>query len=66
MVRAIVAMALALGMEIVAEGIETEEQREALTKMGCHFGQGYGLGKPMSFDDFVYFLRTKAARRSMV
>jgi len=65
MVRAIVAMALALGMEIVAEGIETDEQREALANMGCHLGQGYGLGKPMAFDDFAAFLGTKAARESM-
>jgi len=45
-VAAILALAGALGMEVVAEGIETEEQRSALLALGCEFGQGYLLGRP--------------------
>ncbi|BBD81206.1 bifunctional diguanylate cyclase/phosphodiesterase [Aerosticca soli] len=45
-VTAILAMAGALGIEVIAEGIETAGQREALVAMGCHFGQGYLLGRP--------------------
>jgi diguanylate cyclase (GGDEF)-like protein len=45
-VTAILALAGALGMEVVAEGIETEEQRSALVALGCEFGQGYFLGRP--------------------
>jgi EAL domain-containing protein (putative c-di-GMP-specific phosphodiesterase class I) len=36
----------ALGMQAVAEGIETEDQRRTLLDMGCELGQGYLLGRP--------------------
>jgi EAL domain-containing protein (putative c-di-GMP-specific phosphodiesterase class I) len=45
-VAAVIAMARALEMDVVAEGIETTEQRDALMALGCEFGQGYLLGRP--------------------
>ncbi len=39
--RAIIGLAEGLDLKVVAEGIETKEQAEALRKMGCGFGQGY-------------------------
>ncbi|HEY2345971.1 MAG TPA: EAL domain-containing protein [Xanthomonadaceae bacterium] len=45
-VGAVIAMARALEMDVVAEGIETVEQRDALTALGCDYGQGYLLGRP--------------------
>ena len=36
-----IGMAKNLGKEVIAEGIETEEQRELLLQMGCYYGQGY-------------------------
>jgi EAL domain-containing protein (putative c-di-GMP-specific phosphodiesterase class I) len=45
-VRAVQAMADQLGIEIVAEGIESQEQFEFLRDIGCHYGQGFWLGKP--------------------
>lgn len=45
--QAIITMAKSLGMTIIAEGIETQEQQQLLIQMGCHFGQGYHLAKPM-------------------
>jgi diguanylate cyclase (GGDEF)-like protein len=36
-----------LGVQVVAEGIEREDQREALLELGCSFGQGYFLGRPL-------------------
>lgn len=45
-VEAILALARTLGMGVIAEGIETEAQREALLAMGCEFGQGFLLGRP--------------------
>ncbi len=46
LVRAILAMALTLGIETIAEGIETETQRKILIDQGCQYGQGYLLGVP--------------------
>ncbi len=46
LVRAILALAGTLGIDTIAEGIETEEQRAALLELGCNFGQGYLLGRP--------------------
>jgi len=46
LVRAILALASTLGIDTIAEGIETEEQRSALLELGCNFGQGYLLGRP--------------------
>lgn len=40
-VQALIAMAKNLGKEVIAEGIETEEQRDLLLQMGCQYGQGY-------------------------
>ena len=48
LVRAILALAGTLGIETIAEGVETEEQRSALIELGCHVGQGYLLGRPMA------------------
>jgi len=46
LVRAILALARTLSIDTIAEGIETEEQRQALLELGCSFGQGYLLGRP--------------------
>ncbi|WNB87467.1 EAL domain-containing protein [Cellulomonas sp. ATA003] len=46
-VRAVVRMASELEVALVAEGIETTEQREALMALGCRFGQGFLLARPM-------------------
>jgi EAL domain-containing protein (putative c-di-GMP-specific phosphodiesterase class I) len=46
LVRAILALAGTLGIETIAEGVETEIQREALLELGCSYGQGYLFGRP--------------------
>ena len=51
--EAIVAMAHSLGMETLAEGVETEEQRAHLHRMGCGQVQGFLFGRPMAYDAFV-------------
>ena len=45
-----------LDIQIVAEGIETEEQRERLTEIGCHFAQGYLFAKGMPVEAFPMWL----------
>lgn len=47
--KAFVDHASRIGSKVIVEGIETAEQLEASIKMGCHFGQGYLLGKPILF-----------------
>jgi diguanylate cyclase (GGDEF)-like protein len=47
LVRAILAMAESLGLLPVAEGIETQQQRETLVSLGCPFGQGYLFSRPL-------------------
>jgi len=46
-VRAIIALAAALGLETTAEGVDDPAQAEHLRRMGCTYGQGYLWGKPM-------------------
>lgn len=55
-VEAIVVMAHKLGMKVVAEGVETEQQRSILAAAGCDYGQGYLFARPMpaaQFDEFL-------------
>jgi len=49
-VRTIMSLAQNLGMNVVAEGVETEQQREHLKELECEFGQGYFFSKPMNKD----------------
>ncbi|MEO7755850.1 MAG: EAL domain-containing protein [Dokdonella sp.] len=51
MVGVIVAMARALDCDLVAEGVETLEQREVLHKLGCRYAQGWLVGKPIALAD---------------
>ena len=45
-VTAILALSFALGIDVIAEGIETQAQRDVLHAMGCEYGQGFLLGRP--------------------
>jgi EAL domain-containing protein (putative c-di-GMP-specific phosphodiesterase class I) len=49
---AIIVMAHKLGIKVVAEGIETQLQKDLLTSINCDFGQGYLFSKPVPADDF--------------
>lgn len=54
---AIIAMALSLGLSVVAEGVEKKEQAELLRKMGCNQVQGYYFGRPMDAAGFTIKFR---------
>jgi EAL domain-containing protein (putative c-di-GMP-specific phosphodiesterase class I) len=54
-VRAILSLASTLRLRVVAEGVETEEQRDLLAQLGCGVAQGFYFGKPVPADEAVAF-----------
>ncbi len=56
-VQAIVALSHALGMGVIAEGIETEEQLAVLRSLGCDYGQGFWFARPLPADQAADLLR---------
>ena len=52
LVKVIILMAHGMGLDVVAEGVETSEQANFLNNHGCHLGQGYLFGKPMPLEVF--------------
>jgi len=56
LVQAILRLGLGLTFEVVAEGIETQEQMKSLLDLGCLYGQGYYLAHPLSSPDLAVFL----------
>lgn len=55
--KAMIVMAHSLGLQVVAEGIETELQRNLLLQAGCDFGQGYYYSKALPIVEFEAFVR---------
>jgi EAL domain-containing protein (putative c-di-GMP-specific phosphodiesterase class I) len=56
-VRTIIELARGLNMNVIAEGIETEEQNRLLQQMGCRYGQGFLFAKPMPVPEMTKLLR---------
>jgi len=54
--KAIVVMAHALGIQVIAEGVETELQRDLLASIGCDYAQGYFYARPMPAEAFEAFI----------
>ena len=61
-VRAIIQLGKSLGMQVIAEGVETAEQEAYIIAEGCHEGQGYHYSKPLSARELGAYL--KQAQRS--
>ncbi len=60
-VDTIIGLSRSLGLEVIAEGVESTEQRELLARAGCQLYQGYLFSRPLSVDLLDAFLRTPAA-----
>jgi diguanylate cyclase (GGDEF)-like protein len=61
-VRTIVTLARNLGMEVIAEGIETAAQNEQLKALGCEYGQGYLFSRPVVSADVITILEKERER----
>lgn len=59
-VQTMIGMAHSLGLDVIAEGVETEEQLAFLSANGCRYYQGYLLGRPVSIAQFNARLRDQA------
>ncbi len=62
--RAVLQLAVELGLPVIAEGVEDHVAHTALVDSGCAFAQGYGYARPMSGSDVSAWLRLAEARRS--
>jgi EAL domain-containing protein (putative c-di-GMP-specific phosphodiesterase class I) len=55
LVQAIITLGTALGLKVVAEGVETRQQADLLRQMGCDIFQGFFFARPMPAEDFISF-----------
>jgi diguanylate cyclase (GGDEF)-like protein/PAS domain S-box-containing protein len=62
-VRSIVSLAHSLGLQVTAEGIEDTDQLNALTALGCEYGQGYHFSRPLPAADIAAMLARPTALR---
>jgi PAS domain S-box-containing protein len=64
-VRTIVMLAHNLGLKVVAEGVETEPQMNALKQLGCEYAQGYLFSKPVDHDSITRLLEQNRAGKAL-
>jgi EAL domain-containing protein (putative c-di-GMP-specific phosphodiesterase class I) len=60
--KMVIALGDSLGLSVIAEGVETDAQREALANMGCTNYQGYLFSRPVPVREFEALLRATHAR----
>ncbi len=63
-VETVITLGQALGLDTLAEGIETDEQRRAVTEMGCEYGQGLLFSPPLPADEISTHLQEPAGTAS--
>ena len=56
LIQAIIALSKVFGYQVIAEGIETKNQKSLMRLYGCQYGQGYLFAKPMPFDKLEQYL----------
>jgi len=64
--RTIITLGASLGLDVVAEGVETEEQRVFLERNGCELWQGYLLSRPVPLEDYEALVLERAERNSQL
>ena len=59
-VKTTIALGRSLGINVVAEGVETQEMLDAISEFGCHQAQGYFISKPIPFPEFLNWIKQRA------
>lgn len=62
LLHAIITLADNLGVQVIAEGVETSEQLATLQALGCEFAQGYFFSKPVCASDLEHYVKTRTIR----
>ena len=65
-VRAIIQLGKSLGMQVIAEGVETAEQEAYIISEGCHEGQGYHYSKPLPARELAAFLKQSERNNAVI
>ena len=55
-VKAVISLAQSMNLQLIAEGIELEAQKDKLLELGCQMGQGYFFSKPLSAEAFKAYM----------
>lgn len=55
--KTVIALGHSLGLEVIAEGVESADHQAALRGWGCRFFQGYGISKPLPIEALERFLQ---------
>lgn len=66
MVKNIIAIGKNFEMKVLAEGVETQRQRDQLEACGCDLIQGYFYSKPLSFDQLVSFVKNNKEEKAII
>jgi diguanylate cyclase (GGDEF)-like protein/PAS domain S-box-containing protein len=65
-VRTVIALSQNLGLGVIAEGVETQAQRDFLTRCGCHAYQGYFFSRPIPIQEFEQFVFDRLAAAALL
>lgn len=60
--KMVIVLAQSLGLLVIAEGMETQAQKDALSAQGCHAFRGYLFSRPLPIEKFEDFLRRSLTR----
>jgi EAL domain-containing protein (putative c-di-GMP-specific phosphodiesterase class I) len=63
--RSTIALAESMGLRVIAEGVESAEQRNALAGMGCYAFQGYWFSRPLPIEEFETYVMTMSAKKEV-
>jgi EAL domain-containing protein (putative c-di-GMP-specific phosphodiesterase class I) len=60
MVKSILDLGRNFNIDVISEGVEDVDQLNLLTKLGCHYFQGFYFSKPVPYEDFKHFITSSS------